>query len=131
MYGTLEFEDFLMLQSFIFRQTERKFRPDRMALKDKQYEIFLRADQLAFERHFQEAQVAYNTLVQKITEKACEFASFDINKYMMTKQFIMSNEETAAKLQERELLVRSQLDLELNPVTMDEKTAIQAVKFKI
>jgi hypothetical protein len=43
---------------------------------------------------------------------------------MMTKQFIMSNEETAAKLQERELLVRSQLDLELNPVTMDEKTAI-------
>ena len=43
---------------------------------------------------------------------------------MMTKQFIMSNEETATKLQERELLVRSQLDLELNPVTMDEKTAI-------
>jgi len=63
MDGTLEFEDFLMLQSFISRQTERKFRPDRMALKDKQYEIFLRADQLAFERHFQEAQVAYNTLV--------------------------------------------------------------------
>jgi len=52
-----------MLQSFISRQTERKFRPERLTLKDKQYEIFLAQDQLAFEKHFISAQVGYNTIV--------------------------------------------------------------------
>jgi len=44
MDGTLEFDDFLTLRSIIFRQTDRKFYPTKLALKVKQLEIFKRQD---------------------------------------------------------------------------------------
>lgn len=50
--GTIEYDEYLILRSIIFRQTDRKFKPRKLELKKKQYQIYLAKDQQAYDAAF-------------------------------------------------------------------------------
>lgn len=66
-----------------------------------------------------------------MTRKACEWIEFDFKNYQLTLNAVMSEAETAQKLNQRDNEVRETLTRQTTPVTITKEQAIEAIKFRI
>ena len=77
---------------------------------------------------FREGQAEFNKCILSISQKACEWIELDMKNYQLSMQAFMDDEKTRAKITATDSEVR--LALEDVEITQDEKTVIDASKYK-
>ena len=126
--GTLEFEDFLVFRGIVMRQGCRLFEPKRVAMNAQKLEFYKNKDQQGYVQVFREGQAEFNKCIMFITEKACEWIELSLQNYNLSMKGFMEEEKTRQRIQESDSEVR--LALEDTKIEQDEKTVIEASKYK-